>query len=145
MNRGVSLTLVLIWGVWMVTTTSSMEIPDEDPTETKRSWNNLQASWGKRWSDDLEDADEARLENLAAGHELNQKRTWKAMNGAWGKRVMGGGPGSDWNKFRSAWGKREPGWNNLKGLWGKRSNGNNWNRLSSAWGKRSDLDLDMDM
>uniref|UniRef100_A0A1L8DQD7 Putative cpij000669 b-type allatostatin prohormone n=1 Tax=Nyssomyia neivai TaxID=330878 RepID=A0A1L8DQD7_9DIPT len=137
MNRGVSLTLVLLWGLWVATNT--MEIPEEE--DMKRSWTNLQASWGKRWPDELDEFDDGRLEGLA---DVGQKRTWKAINGAWGKRVAGASPGSDWHKFRSSWGKREPGWNNLKGLWGKRST-NNWNKLSSSWGKRYDADLDMDV
>ncbi|XP_055710393.1 prothoracicostatic peptides [Phlebotomus papatasi] len=144
MNRGVGLTLVFLWGLWMATNT--LEIPDEDAGDSKRSsWNNLQASWGKRWPDDFDDVDDARLEAIAGGQQMplvGQKRTWKAINGAWGKRVNAGS--GDWNKFRSAWGKREPGWNNLKGLWGKRST-NNWNRLSSGWGKRYDADLEMDI
>ncbi|XP_059609374.1 allatostatins MIP [Phlebotomus argentipes] len=141
MNRGVRLTLVLLWGLWMAA--NSLELAEEDSGDAKRSWNNLQASWGKRWPDELDDIDDTRLEAIAEPLS-SQKRTWKAINGAWGKRVTGGSPGGDWNKFRSAWGKREPGWNNLKGLWGKRST-NNWNRLSSGWGKRFDADAEMDI
>ncbi|XP_055681340.1 allatostatins MIP [Lutzomyia longipalpis] len=145
MNRSVRLTLVLLWGLWVATSTT-MEIPEEESPggggDVKRSWNNLQASWGKRWPDELDEIDDGRFEGIADGRDVGQKRTWKAINGAWGKRVTGGS--GDWHKFRSAWGKREPGWNNLKGLWGKRST-NNWNRLSSGWGKRYDADLEMDV
>ncbi|XP_030385967.1 allatostatins MIP [Scaptodrosophila lebanonensis] len=58
------------------------------------------------------------------------KRAWKNMNVAWGKRRQAQG----WNKFRGAWGKREPTWNNLKGMWGKRDP---WQKLHAGWGKRA--------
>lgn len=115
----------------------------------KKSWENLQSSWGKReltepstdyyfdakpWmtnynreADDYEN--DKNNENSFSNEE---KRGWQSMNNGWGKRVGGG---SDWNKFRGSWGKREPGWNNLKGLWGKRAA--KWNKLTTAWGKRS--------
>ncbi|XP_037939278.1 allatostatins MIP-like [Teleopsis dalmanni] len=69
---------------------------------------------------------------------LNEKRTWKNMNVAWGKRRNA----PAWNKFRGAWGKREPGWNNLKGMWGKRAN-KDWQKLHAGWGKRSPQMMDM--
>uniref|UniRef100_A0A1I8PDH1 Allatostatins MIP n=1 Tax=Stomoxys calcitrans TaxID=35570 RepID=A0A1I8PDH1_STOCA len=63
---------------------------------------------------------------------LNEKRAWKNLNVAWGKRRNG----PTWNKFRGAWGKREPNWNNLKGMWGKRAS-KDWQKLHGGWGKRS--------
>ncbi|XP_055857833.1 allatostatins MIP isoform X2 [Episyrphus balteatus] len=65
-----------------------------------------------------------------------EKKSWKNMNVAWGKRRS-----AVWNKFRGAWGKREPAWNNLKGMWGKRST-KDWKKLQSAWGKRSQQQKD---
>lgn len=119
----------------------------------KKSWQNLQSSWGKRdftataatndyyfdtkpWTtnynrDDADGDDYETDKNNENNFSNEEKRGWTAMNNAWGKRV---GSGSDWNKFRGAWGKREPGWNNLKGLWGKRAK---WNKLTTAWGKRN--------
>lgn len=73
----------------------------------KRSWNNLQGSWGKRRDDtvytdrdaaialnDLLDAMRYGDEEDEYSRPLGQKRAWKNMNGAWGKRV------DNWNKFR---------------------------------------------
>ncbi|XP_055922568.1 allatostatins MIP [Eupeodes corollae] len=74
------------------------------------------------------------LKDLAAMDSSDsnfEKKSWKNMNVAWGKRRS-----AVWNKFRGAWGKREPAWNNLKGMWGKRSP-KDWKKLQSAWGKRS--------
>uniref|UniRef100_A0A1B0CWL8 Uncharacterized protein n=1 Tax=Lutzomyia longipalpis TaxID=7200 RepID=A0A1B0CWL8_LUTLO len=89
MNRSVRLTLVLLWGLWVATSTT-MEIPEEESPggggDVKRSWNNLQASWGKRWPDELDEIDDGRFEGIADGRDVGQKRTWKAINGAWGKR-----------------------------------------------------------
>jgi len=126
---------------------ASANYPENAEAAEKRSWNNLQGSWGKRTSNQELLAELSRenmvlndlLDAVRYGDEeedelyrpVGQKRAWKNMNGAWGKRV-----GGDWNKFRGSWGKREPGWNNLKGLWGKRDS---WNKLQSAWGKRSDI------
>ncbi|XP_037045630.1 allatostatins MIP [Bradysia coprophila] len=116
--------------------------------KSKKSWQNLQGSWGKRnIGYPLEEYSDDALSNRYADDDLfngdfqdvdtagyaddgdverqeyyPDKRAWKSMHGGWGKRI-------------GTWGKREPGWNNLKGLWGKRST--NWNKLSSAWGKRS--------
>lgn len=118
----------------------------------KKSWQNLQSSWGKRdyessdgndylidskpwitnYNRQLDDADYEMDKNNEINFSNEEKRGWTAMNNGWGKRVGGG---SDWNKFRGSWGKREPGWNNLKGLWGKRAK---WNKLTTAWGKRSE-------
>lgn len=128
----------------------------EEAEMAKRTWSQLQGSWGKRTpgEDELKMAiknyqrldypDNARnldyelptiydynlvldTGDLESSH-LAEKRTWKSMNGAWGKRNL--------NRFRGT-GKREPGnWNNLRGLWGKRSGDpRNWNKLSQAWGK----------
>jgi len=115
--------------------------------KSKKSWQSLQGSWGKRSSvpfeeysddalsnrymdDDILDGDFQDIDGVGYGDDGDigrqeyypDKRAWKSMNAGWGKRI-------------GTWGKREPGWNNLKGLWGKRST--NWNKLSSAWGKRS--------
>lgn len=117
----------------------------------KKSWQNLQGSWGKRdfeattsndyyfdakpwitnYNRQLDTDDYENDKNNENNFSNEEKRGWTAMNNGWGKRVGGG---SDWNKFRGSWGKREPGWNNLKGLWGKRAK---WNKLTTAWGKRN--------
>lgn len=131
---------------------SASETQNREHVISKRAWNQLQGSWGKR-SYDEEPTDE-ELEELQrllmrsysdqfnnrgedneylpseASDDANtmDKRAWNQMNNAWGKR--------DWNQLRgSGWGKREAAnWNNMRGLWGKRAE--KWNKLSSAWGRK---------
>lgn len=128
--------------------------PDEARI-SKRSWNQLQGSWGKRVLDDAREGNSQiqQIEDYPVGlrsydyeptrfvgynlvsdsEEIDEsqpivKRAWNSMNGAWGKRNL--------NRFRGT-GKREPGnWNNLRGLWGKRSvDPRSWKKLSPSWGK----------
>lgn len=106
---------------------------------SKRSWQQLHGSWGKRTVPDDEQpllqkpqiADDVNANNLdyllglapRISQNLNDKRTWKSNN-SWRKR--------DWAQLRNnGWGKkREPNnWNNLRGLWGKRSSPQlTWNK-----------------
>ncbi|XP_055587085.1 allatostatins MIP [Uranotaenia lowii] len=70
---------------------------DEYPHE-KRSWNKMNAGWGKRV-------------NTAPAQ-------WNKFRGAWGKREPG------WNNLKGLWGKRSEKWNKLSSSWGKRDSGN---------------------
>lgn len=119
--------------------------PSNDDIEiaSKRSWQQLHGSWGKRMVTDREQpleqkpqiADDVNANNLdylygvgpRISQNLNDKRTWKTMNNSWRKR--------DWAQLRNnGWGKkREPNnWNNLRGLWGKRSSPQlTWNKAES--------------
>jgi len=111
---------------------------------TKRSWNQLHGSWGKRL---------VPTPQMQPGRDhWNDKRAWNELHGGWGKRdqseqltddyvlsVKGTDNNNkrDWSNLRGSWGKREllsaanqpiqgnewtrkreSGWNNLKGLWG---------------------------
>lgn len=137
-------------------------IPNVSPLEqmskylkSKKSWQNLQGSWGKRDSagypldeysddalsnryvdDDVFDGDFQDMDGVGYVDDGDigrqefypDKRAWKSMNAGWGKRIG----------------------NNLfivdfvyillyfllcKGTWGKREPG--WNNLKGLWGKRS--------
>lgn len=129
----------------------ALQIPELDAEAmAKRSWSQLQGSWGKRTTNEkslpnyerpsypgpseilynkalmMHDYNSLSDTDNAGDLHLNEKRSWNSINGAWGKR--------NWNRYRGT-GKREGNWNNLRGLWGKRSGERTWNKLSSAWGK----------
>ncbi|ALC44963.1 Mip [Drosophila busckii] len=90
-------------------------------------WNTFERLANARSAE--QQSNEQRSEDLDEQNDV-EKRSWKNSNVAWGKRRQSQG----WNKFRGAWGKREPTWNNLKGMWGKRDQ---WQKLHAGWGKRS--------
>lgn len=138
----------------------SVQIEDPEEHMSKRAWQQLQGSWGKRSL--IDDIKNENLQRIAQHDDYQEglrnidyepmrfrdyklipdaddfdesspanKRAWKSMSNAWGKRAWSKG-----NTRDSGWGKREPGnWNNLRGLWGKRASPQSWNRLSPAWGK----------
>ncbi|XP_052862630.1 uncharacterized protein LOC128269251 isoform X2 [Anopheles cruzii] len=61
--------------------------------EVKRSWNKINAAWGKRMN----------------GH--GRSAGWTKLGGSWGKREPG------WNNLKGLWGKRA---DKLASAWGKR-------------------------
>ncbi|XP_058063670.1 cerebral peptide 1 isoform X2 [Anopheles bellator] len=69
----------------------------QEPTplvnEVKRSWNKINAAWGKRMN----------------GH--SRSAGWTKLGGSWGKREPG------WNNLKGLWGKRA---DKLASAWGKR-------------------------
>ncbi|KFB40117.1 AGAP000833-PA-like protein [Anopheles sinensis] len=65
--------------------------------DAKRSWNKMNAAWGKRVTNGARNAG------------------WTRFGGAWGKREPG------WNNLKGLWGKRADNkWDKLSSAWGKR-------------------------
>ncbi|XP_053678476.1 uncharacterized protein LOC128728852 [Anopheles nili] len=64
--------------------------------DIKRSWNKMNAAWGKR---------------VTGG---NRNAGWTKFGAAWGKREPG------WNNLKGLWGKRTDKWDKLASAWGKR-------------------------
>ncbi|XP_050101309.1 allatostatins MIP [Anopheles aquasalis] len=70
--------------------------PVQPTREMKRSWNRMNAVWGKRVN--------------AGGRNAG----WTKFGGSWGKREPG------WNNLKGLWGKRAEKWDKLASAWGKR-------------------------
>uniref|UniRef100_A0A182IR06 Uncharacterized protein n=1 Tax=Anopheles atroparvus TaxID=41427 RepID=A0A182IR06_ANOAO len=69
---------------------------DRHNNDAKRSWNKMNAAWGKR------------------GNNGGRNAGWTRFGGAWGKREPG------WNNLKGLWGKRADKWDKLSSAWGKR-------------------------
>ncbi|XP_058442762.1 allatostatins MIP [Malaya genurostris] len=130
----------------------------------KRSWTNLQGSWGKRTSDEptnqqpYTDADYFGYSNKDEYPvEYNTGNNLEGLNRYLIENLVNQRlshldtqyDGSDdehpvdkraWNKMNGSWGKRVNSgptqWNKFRGAWGKREPG--WNNLKGLWGKRSE-------
>uniref|UniRef100_A0A336LVK2 CSON002473 protein n=1 Tax=Culicoides sonorensis TaxID=179676 RepID=A0A336LVK2_CULSO len=120
----------------------------------KRSWQNLQGSWGKKRSGTLEDLLAARLlslnnmNNNGGGSredgrdlmidELLDASRYDPSEGLYSDEESYFRPSAEkraWKNMNNAWGKRvERDWNKFRGSWGKREPG--WNNLKGLWGKR---------
>ncbi|XP_035790078.1 allatostatins MIP-like [Anopheles albimanus] len=70
--------------------------PVQPAGEMKRSWNRMNAVWGKRVN--------------GGGRNAG----WTRFGGSWGKREPG------WNNLKGLWGKRAEKWDKLASAWGKR-------------------------
>nr|AHK09726.1 myoinhibiting peptide precursor [Lygus hesperus] len=126
---------------------------DPKSDSEKRAWNNMQATWGKRKWQDMQNPGWGKRtptppefdKDIQASLQTSfqeDKRGWKDMQGpSWGKRGWQDMRQPSWGKRgwkdmqTSAWGKR--GWQDMQGQWGKRG----WQDMQGNWGKRGWQDM----
>ncbi|XP_055537778.1 prothoracicostatic peptide [Wyeomyia smithii] len=140
----------------------------EDPAQhmlQKRTWKNLQGSWGKRSSEEPlsqhssetepdytgSSSHDDNIADLSADSNLDRLNKY-LIKGLIHQRLNQLDTQYDastdeypvdkrtWNKMNGGWGKRVNAgpaqWNKFRGAWGKREQG--WNSLRQLWGKRSE-------
>ncbi|XP_034481787.1 allatostatins MIP [Drosophila innubila] len=137
------------------------QLGDNDLYNSKRAWQSLQSSWGKRSGDpaalDVDDAiymtghfvplvitdgtntmDWNTFERVASGNNPEQQHHQLSQSNEEIEDINGDNSVEKraWKNMNVAWGKRRQaqGWNKFRGAWGKREP--TWNNLKGMWGKR---------